>query len=791
MTKLSIKLTCQIALILTFLTHSNLSIRAEELPSVPTKTKKEMVVGEKQIPESETEPSQTEESAPVKDDDEVNAVADDLEYVKEENKVIGHGNVYLTRGDTSLTADHAQLYTDTKKAYAEGHVTVRNENIEISGEKVFYDFHNNQGSFPDGRIIADAFYIDGEQIEQVSKDQINILNGILTTCSLSHQHYDLKSSRAVVYPGDKAVLWNIRFRILGVPVFWWPYLVVPLDQETGPIELSFGQSKSFGNYYRVGKAFSVLPPTDGRVIKTKVLVDGYRKRGTAVGNQTWYHLDKIGDGHLLLYDIKDKRAPDPFTFKADDNFQNKERYRATWKHRTDFDQYTNLIAQWNGFSDPHVMNDFFKKEFDKEPVPQSFAVFTTSQRRYGVVLDVQKQANDFDNVLERLPEVRFRWNDQEVKDTGVYYTSETGYVNFHQISHTDTIDPEDGEQKRKITTESRTHESRVDTIHTLSYPKRYFRYYDLTPNVSSEWTYWNRNRLQKDNEVRNVIRLGSELATRFYRFFEVPKGQFLGIKAERVRHYVKPIITYSGTRQVSTRPEHLYAFDGIDQINVADDIRFGLENRIQTKSAGQRIDIVSLNTYANYAFNEENNDSRWKTATGELILRPYSWLQVRSQVNVDLKQHRRTGNDSDIALRTKYVDVSINHRYVLTSKESIAADRFFSRETHILTLNGKARLNERWNFGGYFRWEIKRHNFREYEWFFERDLHDWMVTFGQNIKHTEINWLDHEIFLELRLKAFPDTPFATGRRSQFAEARIGESVSGANTAPPPPSLINR
>lgn len=731
---------------------------------------------------------QNAEIAPEKEEAKVEAVADNLEYVKDEKKIIGKGNVVVTQEDIRLLADYAEVFTETKKTYAEGHVSLLQNKARIYGEQAFYNFSTNQGSFPNGNVSYAPFYISGEQIEQVSKQQVDVYQAIITTCALPHPHYDLKADRVVVYPGDKMIARNVKFRILNVPVFWWPYLVIPLNEETGPFEISFGQSKSFGNYVLLGKTFSVVPPVDGREIKTKFHVDHYHKRGTAVGNETWYHLDKIGDGNIKLYNIKDARAPDPFFFEEDEGWRKKKRYRVTWKHRTDFDERTNLIAQWNQFSDPHVLSNFFDEEFDEEPIPQSFVTFTRNAKNYGLLVDMQIQANNFDNVLERLPEIRFNLNSTEIGETGFYYDNSISYQNLHQITHSQSRDPSDGEGKRRLVSEIRQSLSEAQTSHQISRPMRLFRYYDFTPHISSQWIYDNRNHLGKRHVMRNIIGMGAEASTRFYRYWDVPKGSFLGgIQADRVRHVARPIVEYSAIRQSTTRPANIHPLG--TNSPVSDVVKFGIENRIQTKSGKRRVDIVSLNTYVYYTFNDGNRDSRWTTGTIQLILRPYSWLQYKSEWTVDLKKHRTTATTTDLVLHTKYVDLQLNHRAVFAPKDSLASDLFFQRETNTITLDAVGRFNDRWTFGTYVRWEVKRMSFREYEWRVTRDLHDWMLTFGQNFKHSAINWLDNEFFFELTLKAFPSTPFNSGERAEFPDARIGESVSGANVAPPPNSLL--
>ncbi len=761
-----------------------------EQPSNQKETKLELAKKKKPKSAEKTENSQTSErkraeiEASKKNEPEVEAVADDLEYVKEEKKLVGRGNVVVSQKDIRLLADKAEIFTDTKKTYAEGHVTVMRNDMSLSGDKGFYDFTNHQASFPNGRFSHPPFYVNGEQIEQVSKNQINIYQAVITTCPLPHGHYDFKANRATIYPGDKIVAWNVTFRILKFPIFWLPYIVIPLDQETGPIDLGGGQSKNFGNFLLMGKTFSVIPPADGREIKTKFHVDRYTKRGTAIGNESWYHLDKLGDGYLKMYRIKDSHASDPFFFESDEAWHSKERARITWKHRTDFDPNTNFIALVNKYKDPDFFHQFFNPEFSKEPVPQSFFTLTRNVKNYGILVDVQKRVNDFDNVLERLPEVRFNWNSTEVQNTGVYYTNTSRYTNFHSVGHNTITNSED--PRRRAFTDTISHLSEYDTFHEITYPKKIFRYYDITPSGNARWTFWNHNGHGKFYTSRHVLGLGTEGSTRFFRFFEIPKGSFLGIKADRMRHIVKPIITYTSTREVSTRPELVPPL-GIGA-SVSDVIRFGLENRIQTKSGGQRVDIVSFNTYANYEFNNPNNDTRFTTADGELTLRPYPWLQFRLSVPVDLKQHRRTGNTLDMVIKSKYVDIQLNHRYVLTSKESLDSDNFFRRETNIVTLNETIHLNDRWSIGSYMRWELKRHSFREYEGSISRDLHDWVIDVGENIRHSNINWLDHVLFFRIQLKAFPGLDFSSGQRAQFPDARIGESVSGANVAPPPPSL---
>ena len=82
----------------------------------------------------------------------VEAIADTLEYGRDQKKVIAKGNVILTHGNIRLTSDYAEVETDTKQAYAKGHVLIFKNSAPVArGEEVHYNFETEQGQFPDGR----------------------------------------------------------------------------------------------------------------------------------------------------------------------------------------------------------------------------------------------------------------------------------------------------------------------------------------------------------------------------------------------------------------------------------------------------------------------------------------------------------------------------------------------------------------------------------------------------------------------------------------------------------------
>ncbi|HXV28006.1 MAG TPA: LptA/OstA family protein, partial [bacterium] len=98
----------------------------------------------------------------------VEVVADSLEYLKQEKKVIAKKNVVISYQDMKITADYAEVETETKRAYARGHVIVfRDDQPVARGEEATYNFLTHQGSFPNAKAISFPWYGAGEDIQQV------------------------------------------------------------------------------------------------------------------------------------------------------------------------------------------------------------------------------------------------------------------------------------------------------------------------------------------------------------------------------------------------------------------------------------------------------------------------------------------------------------------------------------------------------------------------------------------------------------------------------------------------
>ncbi len=718
------------------------------------------------IPAFADEPPETSSARalPVKDKFEevqpkVETVADTLEYLKQENKVVAKGNVVITYGSQKITADYAEVETETKKAYARGHVIIfSGDTPTAKGEDVYYDFNTDSGSFPQGTILAYPWHCKAQQIDKQNATTSVATDTAFTTCKGENPPYEIHAKKVTIHQDDKMVARNVTIYSLGKPIFWWPYLVIPLQQKNAPLQVSAGYKSEFGAYIETSKGFSITKNIYG-----KLHFDWRARRGFGGGADLNYNFGKFGHGLIKGYATQDKRAPSPGLEDPFSEREDRARGRLSWWHRTDLDEYSNIQLRYHRLADEYFLQEFFQKEHRSEVEPSSFVTLTKNGERYGALIHATKKMNSFESTVERLPEVRVNWKNQPLGNKGLYYENETSYANLE-----------------KTLRRSRYSEdvNRADHWSEISYPFK-LNDFKVTPYVNSRGTYYSRQRDEGDDTFRMVGGAGVDIRNQYYKTYESTFDKW-GVEVNRLRHVMEPVLAYNAVRS-TVSDETLHRFDHIDTIDDADVVTLGLENRLQTKRVingrTHRVDIVSYNTFLNFSPNPHNVEkgASFTTLEQELTLRPYNWLQfqVRAEYNF-LTSELSVFNQDLLIHATDKLYLIFGHRYITD-----IPDQEIEGSTQFI-FDGHYKLNEYWNLGGYIRWNAEGAQIDEWQLMATRDMYCLLFDFGYNVRNSQIADSNKEIFFQLRMKQYPQINLKSGSRSSFSPPRIGETVAGAN-----------
>ncbi|HNX68476.1 MAG TPA: LPS assembly protein LptD [Candidatus Omnitrophota bacterium] len=728
------------------------------------------------VPEK-TSPVPAKRPEPIKDffdrsQGKVEAVADSLEYDKDTRKLIARGNAVITYQNVKMLADYAEVDSDAKKAYAKGHVMIfKTGEPRLQGEEVYYDFGNHTGSFPDARSISEPFYARGKDVQQIREGVTKIREGGITTCNLEKPHYELRAKKATLYADQKVNMYGVTIYVLGKPVFWWPFMSVPINWPNIPLQVAAGYNTRFGAYIELTKGITINQYLWGRAH-----VDWRAKRGIGGGWDQYYDFNKLGHGNIKLYVTQDKKAPTPGDFYQvqDDSFdpfattEDRTRGRISWRHRTDIDENTNVILRYDRLADEYFLQEFFEKEYRSETELHSFVTATHNTERYGIMAHVTKRMNSFESLVERLPEVRLDWKNQPFFTDKVYNESR---VQFDSLTM----------RYKRLT-------KKQSAVRTDAYSNWYaplkWQEIKLLPFVGYRGTEYSQQATKDSAAYRNVVAYGADLRTQVYKTFDVSFDK-MGIEVNQLRHIAEPVVRLEGS-QTSVNMNRLTRFDTVDAIDDSNEVAMGLENRLQTKrivgGKPKRVDIVSLNTYLYYAVNPVDptiGKNQFTDLKGDLTLRPYEWLQVQTRVDYNFAWTDFRYINQDFMIRKGKWKFLFGFRYTggyydWYSEETIEQSTQFVFDT-------RYKINPLWDVGGYIRWDTETGNLGEWQVSASRDLHDFILDFGYNVRNSLINDYNNELFFNFRMKAFPSYAISGGGgRAEFSEPRIGETVAGAN-----------
>ncbi|OEF22970.1 LPS assembly protein LptD [Vibrio rumoiensis] len=276
----------------------------------------------------------------------VNIEADSIN-AKGRNEAVYQGDVIVTQGHKKITADTVTVKQSENSVFADGNVTMNDGQIKSTSNKVKSDLkgdrielHDTQYKFLCQTARGEAAYIlkDGQSI-------YNMEDGSLTTCPEGNKSWRVKASDIDIDNNEEeATFYNTRFEILDVPVFYWPYITVPIGdkRKTGFLYPSGGYDTKNGLELNVPIYFNLAPNYD-----LTTTINYMEKRGVQFDNEFRYLTDGFGSGTLNFeYLNSDDLNPDEGA-RWGVNLIHNGIYERNWKFSIDYSR----VSDNNYFDD--------------------------------------------------------------------------------------------------------------------------------------------------------------------------------------------------------------------------------------------------------------------------------------------------------------------------------------------------------------------------------------------------------------------------------------------------------
>ena len=273
--------------------------------------------------------------------------ADHMSYQEESDLLTATGAVQITWQEMLLTADQATYNRISKIMTAQGNVVMIKSGDRMQGDNLLLDTETGRAEMENGHIFMEKnnVHLDGKQVARMDDDQYALKSGNLTTCDAAVPSWKFKADDLDVTVEDYATGSNVIFYIKDVPVFYFPYIVLPVKRErqSGLLFPRFGKSTKRGGFLELPVYWAISPSQEATFT-----LDIQTKRGVGLGTDYRYLRSRTSEGFLSGYAIHD-------------NNENKARGQLIQFHKEQLPNNLSLITSVNITSDHTYLHDYGDK----------------------------------------------------------------------------------------------------------------------------------------------------------------------------------------------------------------------------------------------------------------------------------------------------------------------------------------------------------------------------------------------------------------------------------------------
>ncbi len=564
--------------------------------------------------------------------------ADTMSHDTASDIVKATGAVKMVWQDLTMTSDEATYNRTTQTMTATGNVLLVKGGDKLKGDHLILDAETGRAEMENGRIFMAQgnFKGEGKRIARIGEDDYALRKGSLTTCDAEPPSWKFGASEFDVTLEEYATGKNVIFYVKNIPVFYFPYIILPVkrDRQSGFLFPKFGTSSKKGEFVDLPFYWAISPSQEATID-----LDIQTKRGVGLGLDYRYLLSRTSNGSLGGYIIND-------------NNEKKVRGQLVQYHSELFSDSFSLIGSLNLTSDKTFLTDYGEKSgeynrqyYDSRVVLTKFWNHWLSSAQTIYTQDFYAGSNT--TTLQRAPEISLYGVREKIPFIpNLYFDMDLIMTNYYREKGMDG-------QRTVI-------EPVITTVHSI---------FDNRLNFSAfgavQVRGYNTNHVAetvKDDQAVAVPKAGAQLSSSFSRLYDVDLFDF-----QRIRHELAPSISYlyAGDTDQSSVP----VFDQLDRVNTQESFTFALAShiggRVAKKGTPEYRDIMTLRLLQSYNLSgtRQNNlltladDSRkWS----DLAVETETYISRNLRILADARYSYYVHNISSTATGAEYNDLRGN-----------------------------------------------------------------------------------------------------------------------------------
>lgn len=694
-----------------------------------------------------------------------------LEFNRKEGFGIYRGRYVLKYGQSVLSADSLEVDDKSGEVVAVGHVTLQSEGGRMwRGERLSYNFKTKVIAGDVFRTGQPPYFITGSHlITDPTNKSYTGTNAYFSTDDNARPNYRIRARKVILIPGQSIEAQHATLYLGDVPVFYFPYYHRSLGRHPNNYEFLIGYRSEWGPYL-----LNTYNWYWNERIHGALHLDLRGQRGLAGGPSIHIEDPTLGDALFRYYYAHDENPRKVVGYERPPEDRQRFLFEYEKVMRTNLTLRSVVAYQ----SDPFVIRDFFESEYHDNVQPKSYVELNQQWQNWNLNALTRFRVNDFQETIERLPDIKLTGLRQQVGPTPLYYESESSIGYFRHLfpSETNVFYPVDGAIPNAYSA------MRADTYHQVLLPWTFFGWLNVTPRVGDRLTYYseaNGAGTTTDEEARNVFNTGAEVTFKASRLYRSAQSALLEV--EGLRHIIQPSANYAFVPEPDDRPRVLPQFDSelpstklqpidfpdynsIDSIDSRQVVRLGLRNKFQTKRDGKIDNLINWLLFTDWRlernyetlldpktrqFDRVEKQSTFSDVYSELDFKPRTWITLSSDLRYSPdKGLFREANHTLTLMPDDWWSLSLSHRFRRDTPELGVGNNLIIGTFYY-------RLNENWGVRVSEQFEA-RDGVLEYQYYtLYRDFRSWTGALTFRIRDNRGGPDDFTVAFTLSLKAFP------------------------------------
>ncbi|WP_134732922.1 LPS assembly protein LptD [Escherichia coli] len=603
------------------------------------------------------------------------------------------GSVDIMQGNSRLQADEVQLHQKEAPGQPEpvrtvdalGNVHYDDNQVILKGPKGWANLNTKDTNVWEGdyQMVGRQGRGKADLMKQRGENRYTILdNGSFTSCLPGSDTWSVVGSE-IIHDREEQVaeIWNARFKVGPVPIFYSPYLQLPVGDKRRSGFLIPNAKYTTTNYFEFYLPYywNIAPNMDATITPHYM-----HRRGNIMWENEFRYLSQAGAGLMELdYLPSDKVYEDEHP-----NDDSSRRWLFYWNHSGVMDQVWRFNVDYTKVSDPSYFNDFDNKYGSSTDgyATQKFSVGYAVQNFNATVSTKQFQVFSEQNTssysAEPQLDVNYYQNDVGPFDTRIYgqavhfVNTRDGMPEATRVHLEPTINLPLSNNWGSINTEAKLLATHYQQTNLDWYNSRNTTKLDESVNrVMPQFKVDGKMVFERDMEM---------LAPGYTQTLE-PRAQYLYVPyrdQSDIYNYDSSLLQsdYSGLFRDRT-------YGGLDRIASANQVTTGVTSRIYDDAAVERFNISVGQIYYFTESRTGDDNITWENddKTGSLVWAGDTYWRIserwglRGGIQYDTRlDNVATSNSSIEYRRDEDRLVQLNYRYASPEYIQATLPKYYS-----------------------------------------------------------------------------------------------------------------